>query len=102
MLGAGTGWQMSVRRAALQKGIWACGLQQGERLGALGLPRLERSRLRDKLRVLDKSPRRGNGGRGAHLSLLVAVDRTRGNGTELCQGRFRLGSRKNAFAVVTL
>lgn len=99
MPGAGTGRQTSSRRAALQKGIRACGLRQGERPRTLGWPRLERSRLRGELSALDRSPRRGNGGQGAHLSSLVANDRIRGKGTELCQGRFRLGGRKNAFTV---
>lgn len=73
------------------------GMSCEERLRTLGLSTLEKRRLRGDLIALPKDPRRGNGEGGADLFLLGSIDRTCGNGSELCQGRFRLDIRKHFF-----
>ncbi|XP_074965174.1 uncharacterized protein LOC142064309 [Phalacrocorax aristotelis] len=67
-----------------------------ERLKSLGLFSLEKRRPRAALVVCSVLPR-GGGGAGADLFSLVTNDRTRGNGREMRQGRFRLDIRKRFF-----
>jgi len=62
---------------------------------ALGLPGLERRRLRANLIALCSFLRRGRGEGGAELSSLGSRDRMLGNGSELHQGRFRLDTMKH-------
>jgi len=62
---------------------------------ALGLPGLERRRLRANLIALCSFLRRGRGEGGAELSSLGSSNRTHGNGSELRQGRFRLDTMKH-------
>ena len=69
-----------------------------EWLRTLGLFSWEKRRLRGNLSALHSFLRWGHGEGGAELFSLGSSDWTRGNGSELCQGRFRLEIRKHFFA----
>jgi len=73
------------------------GMSYKEQLRTLGLSHLERRRLRDNFIALCSFMRRGHGDGGADLSSLGSSHGTRGNGSKLCQGRFRLDVRKHSF-----
>lgn len=68
-----------------------------EQLRVLGLSSLEKRRLRCDLMALYSFLRRGSGKGGIDLFSLGSSDRMHGNGSQLCQGKFRLDLRKHFF-----
>ncbi|KAK4832448.1 hypothetical protein QYF61_023172 [Mycteria americana] len=68
-----------------------------EWLRTLGLSSLKKRRLRGNLIALYSFLRRGSGEGGADLFSLGSSDRAHGNGSKLCQGRFRFDTRKLFF-----
>jgi len=79
------------RATELVKGLE--GMAYEERLRTLGLPSLEKRRLRGNLIALCSFLRRGSGKGGASFFSLVSSNRMHGNGSKLYQGSFRLDIR---------
>lgn len=77
------------------------GMPCEEQLRALALSSLEQRRLTSDLIVLCSFLRGGSGRRDSELFFMVSSVRKHGNGSKLCQERFRLDIR-NYFFIVRL
>ena len=73
------------------------GMSYKERLRTLGLSSLEKRRLKGNLIALYSFLMGRSGEGGAELFSLVSSDRTCGNDSRLCLGRFGLDIRKHFF-----
>lgn len=74
------------------------GMSCEKQLRTLGLPSLEKSRMRGNLITLYSFLRSGAAQGGAELFSLVCTDRMSGNGSKLPQEKFRLDIRKHFFS----
>lgn len=83
------------KRTKLVEGLE--GMSCEEQLRTLGLPSLEKSRMRGKLITLHSFLRRGSEEGGAELFSLVCTDRMHGNSSKLPQERFKQDIRKHFF-----
>jgi len=73
------------------------GMSYEEQQRTLGLSSLEKRRLRGDLIAFYRFLWRGRGKGDADLFSLAPSDRSRGNGSKLCHGRFGLDIRKHFF-----
>lgn len=74
------------------------GMSCEEQLRTLGLPSLEKSRMRGNLIILYSFLRRSGQGGAELLLSLVCTDRMSGSGSKLPKERFRLDIRRHFFS----